>query len=198
MQLSRIDFWSDAFSAESLEAEVIPLLSTFSSLTSLRLHWPPFCSVLPQSGLQAISDLRNLNQLCIGLKPKEMEWSQPIWKVDHEAIRRHLSTLTRLKGLALLGDTYDTETPDSEFSSSEYYYEETLARREDIGYPDSTLDEIPEEIQRPMLDPESGKPYWKRWHKQKMRVEAEKVHQRLAKVGMALYRTAKNAYPSVW
>lgn len=168
-QLSKIDFSYEGFSAESLEIEVLPLLSNFSNLTSLRVVWPPSCLLLPETGLRLISNLHTLNQL--GIWCGYVRGWKRNWKVDHEAIRQHLSPLKYLKKLALLGDTYDSGI---HFSTFERYYVDTYATQDDLGYDGVALHEVPDEERRPMLDVELGKPYWEEKHKRKMVVEAKK------------------------
>jgi hypothetical protein len=147
----------------------LPLLSTFSNLTSLRVVWPPSCLLLPETGLRLISNLHTLNQL--GIWCGYVGGWRRNWKVDHEAIRQHLSPLKYLKKLALRGDTYDSGI---HFSTFERYYVDTYATQDDLGYDGVALHEVPDEERRPMLDVELGKPYWEERHKRKMVVEAEK------------------------
>jgi hypothetical protein len=168
-QLSKIDFNYEGFSAESLEIEVLPILSTFSNLTSLRVVWPPSCLLLPETGLRLISNLHTLNQL--GIRCGYVRGWRRNWKVDHEAIRQQLSPLKYLKKLALQGDTYNSGIHSSTF---ERYYIDTYATQDDLGYDGVALHEVPDEERRPMLDAELGKPYWEEVHKRKMVVEAEK------------------------
>lgn len=151
-QLSKIDFQLEGFSPESLEVEVLPLLSTFSNLTSLRVYWPESRSLLPETGLRLIGNLHNLHQLGIwcGIVGR---WRRT-WEVDHEAIRQHLCPLKHLKKLALYGDTYDSGTHLSNF---ERYYVDTYATRGDLGYNSVAFHRIPDEALRPMLDEKLGK-----------------------------------------
>ena len=168
-QLSKIDFNYEGFSAESLEIEVLPLLSTFSNLTSLRVVWPSSCLLLPETGLRLISNLHTLSQL--GISCGYVGGWRHNWKVDHEAIRLHLSSLKYLKKLSLYGDTYDSGI---HFSTLERYYVDTYATQDDLGYDGVAFHEVPDEEREPMLDLELGKPYWEEKHKRKMVVEAEK------------------------
>ena len=100
--LTKIDFETSGFSENVLESEVLPLLSTFLNLTSLRVAWLDFSTIskLPETSLQLTGNIHTLEQLCIrcGCKGR---YGRSTWKVGHGAIRRQLSPLTRLKKLAL-------------------------------------------------------------------------------------------------
>ena len=165
-QLSKIDFDCAVFSSEALEVQVLPVLSTFSNLTSLRISWPKSCSVLPETGLRLIGSLHTINQLCISCG-RLRDW-QRSWKVDHVAIRRHLSPLRYLQRLALSGDTYNL---NANSPISERYYEDTFATELDLGYTGVPLDDVPSDIRRLMIDPKLGKPYWEKRHRERMIAE---------------------------
>jgi hypothetical protein len=167
-QLSKIDFCYPRLSAQVLELEVLPLLSNFSSnLTSLRVLWPETSSLLPETGLQLVSKLQRLNQLCIGCGTNG-GWRRN-WEVDHDEICRLLSPLQHLTKLALQGDTYAS---DIHFSNSERYYVDTFATPEDLGY--AHFADVPFEEHTALFNEKAGKPYWEKRHKRKMRAEAEK------------------------
>ena len=167
IQLSKIDFCYPRISAKALELEVLPPLSKFSNLTSLRVLWPETCSLLPETGLQLVSKLQKLNQLCIGCGAN-VGWRRN-WEVDHEEICRLLSPLQDLTKLALQGDTYDSGI---HFSNSERYYVDTFATPHDLGY--AHFADVPLEENRALFNEQAGKPYWEKRHQRKMRAEAEK------------------------
>jgi hypothetical protein len=166
-QLSKIDFCYPQFSAEALEFEVLPSLSKFSNLTSLRVLWPETCMLLPETGLQLVSKLQSLNQLCIGCGT-DGGWRRK-WEVDHEEICRLLSPLQHLTKLALKGDTYDSGI---HFSNAERYYVDTFATPDDLGY--AHFADVPFEEHTALFNEKAGKPYWEKKHNRKMRAEAEK------------------------
>ncbi|KAH6701230.1 hypothetical protein BKA61DRAFT_495389 [Leptodontidium sp. MPI-SDFR-AT-0119] len=163
-QLVKIDFdYCYGFSAEELEIEVLPVISTFSQLTSLRIFWPEACSSLPTSGLRFISKIRTLVQLCIHCG-KYIGWRRN-WEVRHEDLRLYLSPLQSLKRLVLGGDTYGT--------NPERYYVDTFATGDDLGHPGMPFDTFEFDEGLPMIIPEKGKPYWEKRHSRKMVAEAE-------------------------
>jgi hypothetical protein len=168
-QLSKVDFRYSGFSAEVLEIEVLPPLSTFSNLTSLRVIWPETCSLLPETGLRLVSKLHGLNQLCIG-SGIMLCWRRN-FEVDHDEIRQYLSSLQHLRKLALQGDTYDSGI---HFSNSERYYIDTYAISDDLGYEGMDFADVPGEAITPMINKEAGAPYWEKRHRRKMIGEAEK------------------------
>ena len=167
IQLSKIDFSYPRFSAEALELEVLPPLSGFSNLTSLRVLWPETCLLPPETGLRLVSKLQRLNQLCIGCGTNG-GWRRN-WEVDHEEICRLLSPLQNLTKLALQGDTYDSGI---HFSNSERYYVDTFATPDDLGY--AHFADVPIEENTALFNEKVGKPYWEKRHERKMRSEAEK------------------------
>jgi hypothetical protein len=167
-QLSKVDFDSTVFSSEALEVEILPILSTFLNLTSLRISWPKSCSVLPEVGLSLIGRLQTINQLCISCG-RLRDW-QRSWEVDHAAIRQYLSPLQYLERLALNGDTYNL---DINSPNLERYYEDTFATRSDLGYTGIPLDDIPNNMRRLMTNPKLGKPYWEKRHRERMVAEGE-------------------------
>lgn len=167
-QLSKVDFDDGGFSSESLEVQVLPILSTFSNLTSLRVSWPTSCSLLPETGLCLIGSLHSLYQLCISCG-RQKDYLRS-WAVDHRAIRQHLSPLRYLQRLALCGDTYSLRIDPQNL---EEYYIHTLATEEDLGYTDVLLDRVPSNARGLMLDPKLGKPYWEKRHQKKMMIEVK-------------------------
>jgi len=167
-QVSKVDFDGAVISSESLEIQVLPVLSTFSNLSSLRISWPKSCSRLPETGLSLIGRLHTLNQLYISCG-RLNDWRRS-WIVDHTAIRYHLFPLRYLQRLALCGDTYSLR---ANFPNSERYYEETFATEEDLGYTGVPLDEVPSHARRLMTDSKLGKPYWETRHKEKMIAEGK-------------------------
>lgn len=109
--LSKLDFQD--FSANlSLLTDVLPLLSTFPNLKSLRVyfntggvHGDGFHSRIPETGLRLLGKLKSLNQLFIACGRSAMAGAGP-WLVDHDEIRQHLSPLSHLRRLAFGYDTY--------------------------------------------------------------------------------------------
>ena len=169
--LTKIDFETSGFSGDMLESQILPLLSTFPNLTSLRVAWPHFPTVseLPEKSLGLIGNIRSLDQLCIrcGCSGEDRRsW----WKVDHGAIRQQLLPLARLKKLALWGDTYQTHQ-HQHFDS---YYTDTFATRADLTGNGVAWDDLPEAAKKPAFIARLGKPYWEKRHKRYLVKEVEK------------------------
>ncbi|KAH8586611.1 hypothetical protein B0O99DRAFT_643995 [Bisporella sp. PMI_857] len=167
-QLLMVDFANGGFSQEIIEAQILPILSTFLNLTSLKVSWPKSRSLLPETSLCLIGALHSLKYLCISCG-RSKDWRRN-WEVDHKAIRRHLSPLRYLQRLALCGDTYRASINSSNF---ERYYIDTFATADDLGYSGVPLDRVPSDVRRLMLDSQLGKPYWEKRHEEKIMLEAK-------------------------
>ena len=172
MHLSKIDFLLHGHTVEELEGDVLPLLSTFPNLISLRLFWPEDCTLVPEEGLRLLGKLHTLKQLCISCG-MTAGWRR-IWRADHEAIRKHLLPLKKLTKLVLRRDTFET---DLDFSSAERYYVDTYATRADIGYPTlpgAPIQAVPNHARGPLIDETLGKPFWEAKHLKRVNAEAAK------------------------
>ena len=170
IQLSKIDFSFQRHTIEEIEQDVLPLLSTFPNLVSLRLFWPETCVLLPEEGLRLLGKLQNLKQLCISCGVLA-GWRRT-WHADHEAIRKHLSPLKKLQKLVLRRDTYET---DLDFSSHVRYYQDTYATRADLGYPalpGVPIEAVPDHARGPLIDAALGKPFWEAKHLKRVNAEA--------------------------
>lgn len=171
-QLCKLDLPVPGYSSEELEREVLPLLSTFPHLESLRISWPEECESIPEAGLRLIGKLQTLKQLAITCGV--LSGWQRTWRVDHDAMRRNLSPLAQLHSLVLRRDTYDT---DVDFSHSQRYYVDTFATPEDLGYrtiPGDPSRGVPAHARGPLLDMTLGKPFWERKHLKLVNSEATK------------------------
>ena len=110
-----------------------PLLcpDKFTKLRSLSLSWAAFKHYhggsdpvfVPEEALAAIGMLTSLEQLC--LSAGDPGGWQVEWLIDHDTVRRHLNGLTRLKRLALCGDTYARGL--SPELAPQYYFVKPLA-----------------------------------------------------------------------
>lgn len=168
-QLFKIDMVTNygKTSAKTVPFKLLPLLATFSNLTSLRLVWPEKCSSLSKERIEAIGKLHSLNQLCIvcGISCGE----ERNWVVDHEELRAGLSNLKQLRIFALQDDTYiNTGDPKRQ-------YIDKFATAGDLGY-NGSVQRIPVWKRRPMVDATKGKPYWEHRHRSGMRTEAMRYH----------------------
>ena len=171
-QLSKLDLKSDISSTEVLENEVLPLLSKFTNLTSLRLRWPGNCSSVPETALRLIGGLHSLEQLGIRCGAPDMYgYGHQNWAVDHEMMRRHLSPLKKLRKLALLGDSYE---PSIVSSGLKDYYNDTYATRNQFGYVGWAPIDIPIYVHLAMEDPKQGKPWWEKRHRNMLTIETRK------------------------
>lgn len=89
----------------------LPLLGQFHSLTRLVMAWnvgtpsqAQHGAVLSETVLEHIGSLTGLRYLSLGVSSLYLH--RPEWRVDHDAIRRHLSKLSLLRVLALHQDAY--------------------------------------------------------------------------------------------
>lgn len=91
--------------SDGLDRQILPILeSSFTNLKSLSLvyHDP---RNFPESPLAAISRICGLEELhlSVGLR------SEMRWRIDHEAMRKHLKSLKFLRKLAFSRDTYPSK-----------------------------------------------------------------------------------------
>lgn len=143
------------------EEKILPVLSSFNRLKSLRLSWNESVNIIPDVGLRMISALEGLEQVCLGAGC-QVGWKYD-WLVDHESIRNHLSNLPRLKKIAFTRDSYRNRIFLGENSHERYYtdripsHEEMVASGVDWGSREEVLVRV-----------------WEDGHKRRMVVEAEK------------------------
>lgn len=101
--------------AAAMEEQILPMVCNgrFANLTSLSLHWEgpgikeetkPNIASVPEASLAAIGMIYSLQQLCL-TAGDDFGWCCQ-WLVDHDALRRHLRGLKRLRKLALCRDSY--------------------------------------------------------------------------------------------
>lgn len=113
-QLSKLVIYS-ATNPVLLEERLLPLLSrSFSRLRSLRLVWD--ATFIPDSALEIIGSLQSLEQIC--LSAGEQFGVRCSWLIDHNAMRKNLAKLTRLRRMAFSRDSYT----NPRFTGVESYY----------------------------------------------------------------------------
>lgn len=168
-------------SLDMLDNRIIPLLAsgTFSHLRSLSLSWASDgmdeeteldVPTLAEQSLAFIGTMTWLEQL--RFTTCEYHPSRAQWYVNHDILRTKLKDLSKLKKLAICGDTYHPTTAEG---YPEGYYE-VRPLFDDLEY---------EANMRPELDDpdpmgsEEGEVYhfddrWERVHRNRMLTEAEK------------------------
>lgn len=119
----------------------LPLLGQFHSLTRLIMSWhgsdfpQPEARgrhgvVLSESVLRHIGSMTNLRYLSLGVSGSYLDIAE--WRVDHNAIRWHLSKLVNLRVLALHHDSYLLEEwpGQSGYSISHFYTQQVTSARD--------------------------------------------------------------------
>lgn len=97
------------FATDTLDTNLLPLLgSRFNNLTSLSLVGEG--EVFEESSLELVGKIRNLELLHLSAGDHPFYFQ---WIVDHEAIRRHLSNLTKLRTLLFSRDNRTTVSVSS-------------------------------------------------------------------------------------
>jgi hypothetical protein len=114
-----------------LEEKLLPLLTRrFGNLNSLSVRWPEDQNYIPATALDQLSNLRNLEQLCLSAGC-QAGWRHS-WVIDHNAMLDCLRHLTSLRKIAFCRDTYTERIFNSQIEGDpEQYYEDRTLRRLD-------------------------------------------------------------------
>lgn len=130
-----------SFTTDTLDNKLLPLLgSRFNDLTSLFLIGEG--EVFEESSLELIGKVRTLQLLHLSVGDQDYSFQ---WIVDHEAIRRHLSTLTNLKTLLFSRDirtTASVSTSENDDDASSLDSDGDISSMNFSDNPNTDLDAI--------------------------------------------------------